>query len=95
MVDADKALLSVWLVVSATNMAMSVKVPPEVVLRCTTKPVSSLELSDQLRLILADDNVVALNPEGSAGTIVASASVVADASFENPELPALLVARTR
>ena len=95
MVEADKLLLSVWLVVFATNVAMVAKPLPEVVLRCTTKLVSSLELSDQLRLILLDDVTFATKPVGSTGTVVAAASVVADASFENPELPALLVANTR
>ena len=60
--------------------------------RCTKKLDSSFELSDQLRLILLDDVTVATKPVGSAGTVVAAASAVADDSFENPESPALLVA---
>lgn len=57
-------------------MAIVVKLPPEVVLRCTTKLVSSLELSVQFRLILLDDVAVAPKPVGAVGGVVGSESGV-------------------
>ena len=73
-------------------VVMVVNPLPEVVLRCTTKLVSSLELSLQLRLILLDEVVVKIKPEGAVGIMTGGESVVAKASLEKPESPTLLVA---
>ena len=48
---------------------MLAKPLPDVVLRCTTKLVSSLELSDQLRSILLDDVAVATKLVGAIGVV--------------------------
>ena len=64
----------------------------DVVLRCTTKLVSFVALSVQVRLILLEDVAVAPKPLGAIG---GSASVVAKASLEKPESPAPLEAYTR
>jgi hypothetical protein len=60
-------------------------------MRCTTKPVSVVELSDQLSWMLVADCTVALNPLGAAGT----AFVVAVATFDADELPTAFTAKTR
>ena len=72
---------------------MVVKPLPDVVLRCTRKLDSALELSVQVRLMLLDEVAVAPNPVGAVGGVGAGEpSVVAEASLEKPESPALLVA---
>ena len=71
---------------------MVAKLPLEAVLRCTTKLVSLLVVSVQLRRILLDEVDVAPNPVGADGTVTGGGSVIAKASFENPESPAPLVA---
>ena len=48
---------------------MSANPLPEEVLRCTTKLLSSLELSFQLRLMLLDETVVASKSLGENGTV--------------------------
>ena len=58
--------------VFAPNVTMVANPLPVVVLRCTTKLVSLLELSVQVRLILLDDVAVAPKPVGAIGALFPS-----------------------
>ena len=72
----------------AATCATSVKlVHPEPWQRSILKPLSSVELSAQLRLIWVEEAVVAVSPLGAAGGV---GSVVALAVFEYAESPPLL-----
>ena len=64
-------------------------VPVKFVPRSISKPVSLLELSVQDNEMLVLESGVAARPEGAAGHVVALAT------FETAESPALLLARTR
>ena len=66
----------------------------EAVLRSNSKRVSLFELSFHASVMLDVVTEVTRRFEGAAGT-PAAAVVVADAVFELPESPALLVALTR
>ena len=74
------------------SVPTAVNVPPEVAALSTANPVSLEELSVHVRLIWLDDAADAARLEGAAGIVTVGADVVADAVFENAELPALLVA---
>jgi len=61
--------------------------------RSILNPVSLSELSNQVNEMLVLETGVATRPEGAAGGV--ALGVVALATFENAESPALLLARTR
>ena len=56
-------------------MAIVAKLPPEAVLRCTTKLVSLLAVSVQLKLILLDDPAIAVKPVGAFGVVTEAGDV--------------------
>jgi hypothetical protein len=61
--------------------------------RSILNPVSLVELSTQVNEMLVLETAVATRPEGASGGV--AFGVVAVATFEKAESPALLLARTR
>ena len=77
---------------AAVDVPICVKGPVEDDARSTLKPVSLLELSDHARSTRLEETAVAPRAEGDAGML---SEVVALATLEGAEVPAVLNALTR
>ena len=77
---------------AAVAVPICVKGPVEDEARSILKPDSFEELSDHARSIRLDEKAVAPRPEGAAGGL---SGVVAPATLEGAEVPAVLYALTR
>jgi len=86
--------LLLYAVTPSEVAASSVNGPVEVVPRSILNPVSLFELSTQDNEMLVLEVEVATRLEGASGSVVVL-SVVAVATFEKAEFPALLLARMR